>query len=36
LLSATGATAATFGYDGLGRIVEYDTSVSTRFVYDVT
>jgi RHS repeat-associated protein len=28
------APGASLYYDGLGRLVEYDTSVSTRFVYD--
>jgi RHS repeat-associated protein len=34
LTSAAGATNATIGYDGLSRMIEYDTAVSTRFVYD--
>jgi RHS repeat-associated protein len=34
LSAAAGATNATMGYDGLGRVIEYDTTVSTRFVYD--
>lgn len=34
LTAATGATNATMGYDGLGRMLEYDTTVSTRFAYD--
>ena len=33
--SASGATGgATLYYDGLGHLIEYDTSVSTRFAYD--
>jgi RHS repeat-associated protein len=34
LTSAAGATNGTMGYDGLGRLIEYDTTVSTRFAYD--
>jgi RHS repeat-associated protein len=34
LKSASGATNATLYYDPMGRLSEYDTTVSTRFVYD--
>jgi len=33
-LLSTGSPGTTIGYDTLGRMVEYDTSVSTRFLYD--
>jgi YD repeat-containing protein len=32
----TSGPSATMHYDGAGRLIEYDTSVSTRFVYDGT